>query len=63
MLNDISAYEEAGRKAAEARNQRDEGRAAHWADWFHRARNLETGEDFRKANEAYRDAYTKARRI
>ena len=63
MLNPIEAYAEAGRKAAEARNDGDEARAQFHAEWFRRARNLEQGDGRRAANEAYRVAYTTARRI
>jgi len=62
MLNPIEAYAEAGRKAAQARNERDEGRASSWADWFHRARRLETVEDRETANRSYREAYAATRR-
>lgn len=63
MLNPIEAYAEAGQKAAEARNQRDEARAFSWAEWFHRARRLEAVEDREVIEKAYRDAYSKARRV
>jgi hypothetical protein len=63
MLNPVEAYAEAGRKAAQARNERDERRAAGWADWFHTARRLEAVEDREAVEQAYRDAYSKTRRI
>lgn len=61
MLNTIEAYAECGRKAAEARNQRDEARAQHWKNHFQAMRNLEQGDDRIRAYQAYNDAYTAAR--
>lgn len=57
MLNNPDAYTEAGRKSAEARNQRDEARAQHWAQHFRRMRGSEQDaarlEAYRLYNEAY----------
>ena len=61
MLNPVEAYAEAGRKAAQARNERDESRASSWAEWFHRARNLEQGEARQTAERTYREAYAATR--
>ena len=63
MLNPEINYIEAGRKGAEARNQRDEARAMHWAQYFQGMRNLEQGEDRLKAQQLYQDAYKAARTI
>ena len=63
MLNPEINYSEAGRKSAEARNQRDEARAQHWAQYFQGMRNLERGDDRARAQQLYQDAYTEARTI
>lgn len=57
MINLPSAYTEAGAKAAEARNQRDEARAQFHADWFRKARALENDADRVTANRLYDEAY------
>ena len=61
MLNNPDAYTEAGRKAAEARNQRDEARAQHWAEYFRRMRGSEQGQDRQEAYRLYNEAYKTAR--
>lgn len=63
MLNPEANYTEAGRKSAEARNQRDEARAQHWARYFQGMRNLERAEDRAKAAALYQAAYSEARRV
>jgi hypothetical protein len=63
MLNPEATYTEAGRRGAQARNERDESRAAHWARYFQGMRNLERPENRQRAEELYRTAYTEARRI
>ena len=63
MLNTEANYTEAGRKSAEARNQRDESRAQHWARYFQGMRNLERPDDRKKAEALYRAAYSEARRV
>jgi len=63
MLNPEANYTEAGRKAAEARNQRDEARAQHWARYFQGMRNLERAENRAKAAALYQAAYSEARRV
>ena len=63
MLNKPEAYTEAGRKAAEARNQRDESRAQFHADWFRRARCLESDADRAEANRLYDEAYKANRNV
>ena len=57
MLNSIEMYQEAGRKAAEARHQHDEARAEHWTQHASRMRNLEAKEDRAAAQDAFRVAY------
>ena len=61
MLNKPEAYVEAGRMAAQARNQQDEARAQFHADWFRRARSLESAADRAEANRLYDEAYKQAR--
>jgi len=63
MLNPEANYTEAGRKSAEARNQRDEARAQHWAQYFQGMRNLERAEDRQRAQALYHAAYSEARRV
>lgn len=63
MINSIDTYKDAGRKAGEARNQRDESRAQFHHNWFNRAEKLEQGDDRRDANKAFRDAYCEARSV
>ena len=63
MLNPEANYIEAGRKSAEARNQRDEARAQHWARYFQGMRNLERAEDRAKAEARNQAAYSEARRV
>ena len=62
MLNPIEFYQDLGCKAAQARNQQDEARAASHADHFRRARDLEKTENRTKATEAYMESYRQARR-
>ena len=64
MLNHPDAYTEAGREAGEARNQRDEARAQHWADYFRRMQCSEADQaDRTEARRLYDAAYTAARII
>ena len=64
MLNNPTNYTEAGQKAAQARNQRDEARASSWADFFRRMQRTEaTPEDKAEAARLYQAAYTEARII
>ena len=63
MLNRREAYTEAGRKAAEARNQRDESRAMHWVRHFRAMRAMEQGTDRDEARRLYDAAYTEARTL
>lgn len=63
MLNNPDAYTEAGRKAGEARNQRDEARAQHWARYFAQMRGSEQDADRIEARRLYDAAYTAARNI
>ena len=61
MLNQPDSYTEAGRKAGEARNQRDEARAQHWARYFSQMRSSEQEADRIEARRLYDEAYTAAR--
>ena len=61
MLNSIEFYEEAGRSAARARNQKDEQLAECHARWFRQARDLESGTDRFTAYDAYRRGYEEVR--
>lgn len=63
MLNHPDSFAEAGRRAAEARNQRDEARADHWARHFRNMRRLEKDEDRPTIDRLYHDAYQSARII
>ncbi len=63
MLNTPEFYTELGKKAAEARNQRDEARADFHARHFRQARNLESGDDRATAGQLYQDAYGANRRV
>lgn len=62
MLNPEANYTEAGRKGAQARNERDESRAQHWARYYQGMRNLERSEDRAKAAALYQAGYSEARR-
>ena len=57
MINDLAVYLETGRKAAIARREHDESRAAFFADWALRAIRLEAPEDQPAARAAYRTGY------
>lgn len=62
MINNPDSYTEAGRKSAQARNQRDEARAQHWASYFRRMQTSEaTQADRDEARRLYDTAYTEAR--
>ena len=64
MFNRIEAYSEAGRKAGQARKEKDEGRAAHWSDYARRMWSCETaGADRTAARKAFDDAYRDAAAI
>jgi hypothetical protein len=64
MTNNPDTYTEAGRKAAQARNQRDEARASSWADYFRKTRDTEATQEGRdEARRLYQAAYTEARSI
>lgn len=63
MLNRPENYSEAGRKAAEARNQRDEARALHWSRHYRLMRAAEPEqadkmEAMRLFDTAYKDHRT-----
>lgn len=61
MLNLESAYQEAGEKCGEARNQHDEARALFHNNWFRRAKALEQTEDRDKAQGLFDAGYSAAR--
>ena len=61
MLNSSVFYQDLGRKAAQARNQRDEARAQFHAVHFRRARDLESAEDRPLVTEWYMSAYRASR--
>lgn len=63
MINPIAAYYDCGRRAAQARNENDEARAKHEAEWFRKARDLEQGDARTNASDAYHRAYRATRRI
>jgi hypothetical protein len=56
-LNPLEVYAEAGRKAAKARNQHDESRAAFFTSWFKSAMRLETDQWRKMAKCAFDEAY------
>jgi hypothetical protein len=62
MLNPISAYTEAGTKAAQARNHQDESTCHHWSQWARSACALERPEFRADAQGAFATAYSNARR-
>ncbi len=61
MINTLEVYRDCGSKAAKAMNQRDQGRATFEHTWFNRARRLETEDDRREADKAFREGYTTER--
>jgi hypothetical protein len=63
MLNPAENYTAAGKGSAIARNQRDEARARHWAEYFRAMRGYEKGDDRQTADKLYHDAYTEARNV
>jgi hypothetical protein len=63
MLNTPDTYTEAGRKAAQARNQKDEDRATHWREYHRKNRALENEADRAAAERLFQAAYTEARSV
>lgn len=63
MLNSKELYLEAGRRAAIARNQNDEGRYAFERDWFNRAHALEKDENKAVARQAFDDGFKEKRNV
>lgn len=57
MLNPISAYEEAGRKAGTASRRKDIGTVEFESRWMRRAIALEAEENRVAARKAFDDAY------
>ena len=63
MVHSIAAYWDAGRKAAEARNEQDNAAAERHSEWFRKARNEESDANRYNVTEAYQKAYRQYRRI
>lgn len=63
MLNPLSTYEEAGRKAAQACNEGDRGRHNFQASWFRKAKSLEAGDDRQAAQDAYDAGWASVRNV
>ena len=62
-MNELSVYEESGRKAGIAANHSDWSLVKFEQDWLRRAQALETEAYAREANLAWRAAYSGARRV
>ena len=56
-LNPLEAYADAGRKAAQARNQHDESRALFFTSWLRSALRLESEQWRKMAQQAFYEAY------
>jgi hypothetical protein len=63
VVHSIAAYWDAGRKAAEARNEQDNAGAERLSLWFRNARNEESDANRQQATDAYQKAYRQHRRI
>lgn len=63
MFAAIEHYEDAGRGAAIARNQNDEGRYQHYRGWWAKARAYETDADRALADEAYDRGWKEKRHV
>ena len=63
MINSLAAYEEQGRLAAKARNQKDEGTAQHTARHFRQMRDLEKAADRPEVSAAYKRGYEAVRNV
>lgn len=63
MFAAIEHYEDAGRGAAIARNQNDEGRYQHYRRWYRQARAYETDIDQALADEAYDRGWKEKRNV
>ena len=63
MFNSPQFYAELGRKAAEARNQHDEARAAFHGNHFRRARQYENADAAVEAGALFDEAYKEARHV
>lgn len=61
MINPIEAYRDAGRRAAKARNERDEARYQHEHRWYRQARSLERTEDLPEVLAAYQAGWDEVR--
>lgn len=63
MLNKLESYEECGKRAAIAQNQKDEGRYRHESHWLNRALALESAINKPIARAAYDRSYKEARNV
>lgn len=63
MINPIEAYRDAGRRAAKARNEKDEARYLNEHDWYRQARSLERTEDLPEVDAAYRAGWDEVRHV
>lgn len=61
MINDLSSYSEAGRKAGIAVNFGDGDACKSWREHYQRMVSFERGADKEQASAAYYDAYKAAR--
>lgn len=62
MINTLEAYEDAGRRAARSRNQRDEGTAHFHQTWMFNAVDQEAKADREAARAAYNKGYREERK-
>jgi len=62
MMNDETVYWQVGFSAGKAMRRHDAGLARMQRDWFTRAKALESGNDKRVAEEAYKRGYEEAAR-
>ncbi|GEM_PF-3176678 len=63
MINPIEAYRDAGRRAAKARNEKDEARYQHEHRWYRQARSLERTEDLPEVLAAYQAGWDEVRHV
>lgn len=63
MFNPIESYREAGSKAAEAMNHRDQATVNHWRGYLTRMLAYENSDDRKTARAAYEEAYRNNRKI
>lgn len=60
MLNSLTTYEDAGRRSAKARRQKDEAQCRFIKDWYRRAKAMERREDQASVTEAFERGYREA---